>query len=61
MINALDVAAKNYIVHIEEAIEKELTKKKTIASQFSHEELELQQDSEWSTTFLERIKRLERV
>ena len=59
--NALDVAAKNYIVHIEEAIEKELTKKKTIASQFSHEELELQQDSEWSTTFLERIKRLERV
>lgn len=57
----LDAAAKDYIVHIEEAIESELTKKKALTSQFSQEELELQQDSEWITTFLERIRKLERV
>ena len=59
--DSLDKVAEGYIAHIEEALEEEKKKKDLITSQLSREELDLQGDIDWNTTFLEKIGKLERA
>lgn len=57
---SVDTIAKEYILHLSEALDKEKSEKEELVSRLSLDELMLENDIDWITTFVDRVEELER-
>lgn len=55
----VDLIAEQYVQHLNEALAKERAEKETMALQLSAEEVRLENDIDWITTYLDAIKKIE--
>lgn len=58
--NSIDEIAVEYTSHLGKALFEEKSKKDRIVSQLSEEELMLENDMDWITTFTDEVEKLER-